>query len=351
VRLRLYRSGKTTSGTPRARSTIEAVVSVPEVPEMGRRDAHVLLPTDAVGSSTGTLAAPVPAEVGRAPGHRVGSWAGAAVVPCAAEPMPGETCVPGGAQWRGDPRLDLSAYPDLGGAEEQLVVLSPFYLDVTEVSVAAFRSSGLAVSLTPGGPSDNPHEKDTGIAHCTYTSQSSDTDSLAVNCVSWSLAQAYCESLGKRLPTEAELERAASALGRHPFVWGQDEPRCEDAVFDRGAPGKPCSELGLGVAPPGSGARDRLLLGDREVVDLVGNVAEWTADRYNDKWPACFAPALSYDPRCDALSSDGNEARIYRGGDYDTNGPLLRASVYSWVAFEDTAVSARIGIRCARDGG
>ncbi len=169
----------------------------------------------------------------------------------------------------GDPGLDTLDSNEYDGRLERLVVLSPFFVDRAEVSVAQFRASGLAVSLIPGGPSDNPHVPDASFPYCRYTDEPGEYESYAVNCVSWHLAQAYCESLGRTLPTEAQLEYLMSQFGRGPFVWGTDAPACEDAAFGRD-PGGPCSTLGVGPVEAGSGARDRLQLADAEVVDSHG---------------------------------------------------------------------------------
>lgn len=344
LRVRLYRSGGTASGEPRAASTIETVARLPALPSEGGIEQHVVLRTDDVGAPRGTLDEPVELARGAAPVGLVGSFWGAARASCAGAPPDGAVCVPGGAFWMGNPRLDLAANPEIDGALEHLVVLSPFWLDAEEVSVQRFRESELAISLVPGGPSDNPHEAGTGIASCTYTSGSGPNDALPVNCISWSLANAYCEKLGRRLPTEAELEYAGSALGRSAYVWGAEAPKCGDAVFD-------CSGAQSGPAAPGSGARDRLRVsaGEPEIVDLAGNVRELTIDFWNRQDEPCWSARVLHDPRCETPSPGDGLARSTRGGHFDDLPALLQASVRSWLANETQAVSALIGFRCAEN--
>jgi formylglycine-generating enzyme len=348
VRLRLYRSGGTASGEPRPASTIETVVVLPAIPDEGALERHVVLRTDDVARPRGSLEAPVQAEPGRAPAGLVGSWWGAASAGCVGEPGDGELCVPGGAFWMGNPRLDLGSSPELDGAAEHLIVLSPFWLDASELTVADFRASGLAI---PGlaGSSDNPHEAGGKIAHCTYTSAPGKNEQHPVNCVSWHLAAAYCESVGKRLPTEAELEYVSSALGHFPYVWGTDEPACGDAVFERGQATDACGKSGTGPLGTGSAARDRLAIGAGEAVDLAGNVREWTLDLWNREQEPCWAEPLLENPRCESPSPSDGSARSTRGADFDSPGVLLQASVRTWLANETYAVSALIGFRCARD--
>ncbi len=348
VRLRLFRSGGTSSGAPRPRSTIEHTVIIDSIPAQGRRNAHVVLWTDAVGTQSSAGALPGPA-----PSHLVGSWPQATPSACALNAAANEVCIPGGAQWLGDASMDLSGLPEHDGATERLVVFEPYFLDLHEVSVAEFRASGLASALGGGGgggASDNPKEKDTGISGCLYTSAPSETDALPVNCLSWSKAKQYCEALGKRLPTESEYERAASALGRSRFVWGTDLPQCEDAVFARDGFGDACTSAGLGPTAAGASARDRLLRDGRVITDLAGNVAEWMADRWNRDTEACWVPNPTIDPACDLVSERDGDARAYRGGHFGSPALLLHSSVRSFVVNENFAVDAHLGFRCARDG-
>jgi formylglycine-generating enzyme len=348
VRLRLYRSGGTASGDPRTASTIETVAVLPRIPDEGAIERQIVLRTDDVARPRGSLQAPIEAEPGRAPRGLVGSFWGARSAGCAGQAGSGELCVPGGAFWMGNPRLDLGAIPELDGAAEHLVVLSPFWLDAAELSVARFRASGLAIPALDG-TSDNPHEAGGKIPHCTYTSAASENDEHPVNCVSWHQAAAFCESAGKRLPTEAELEYVGSALGHFPYVWGTDPPACGDAVFERGQPSDACGQTGTGPMTAGSASRDRLALGSSDLVDLAGNVREWTLDLWNRDHEPCWTEPLLENPSCQSPSPSNGPARSTRGGDFDSPGVLLQASVRAWLANETHAVSALIGFRCARD--
>jgi formylglycine-generating enzyme required for sulfatase activity len=248
----------------------------------------------------------------------------------------------------GDPRLDFGAVFEHDGELERLVVLSPFYLDVAEASVPALRASGLAKSLTPGGPADDPHEAGSGIADCTFTSDPGPFEDRPVNCLTWTMARDFCASLGKTLPSEAQQEWVMSGLGAGRFVWGTDFPRCEDAVWGRTNAADACGVLGSGSTPSGVGWRDRLLLGDREVVDLNGNLIEWAADRWNRQDEPCWGVGLFLDPVCDATGSVDGVARSIRGGHWASPLTTLPAAVRARVINETQAVSAYVGVRCSR---
>lgn len=359
VRVRLFRSGGTASGTSRPASTLEAVVALPWARGDGVRELNLSLLVKDLAVPQGTLDSPAEPLEGPSQPGLVGSWPGAQRAPCSQEMLaslgPEEACVPGGAFWMGDPRIDFSGSPEHDGASERLVVLSPFIVDSREVSVADFRASGLAIHRLGSAASDNPHERGAGIARCTYTSQPSDADQQAVNCLSWIQAQAYCGSLGKELPTEAQLEYLMSGLGGHSYVWGGSPPVCEDAVYGRGL-GNDCSALGSDVEPAERGARDRLEIGDRVAYDLAGNVSEWAVDLFSpadsaEQAPAdppCWGAGIFYDPVCQRDADPEAARRSYRGGHFQSEAVGLRAAIRGFILNQRYAVAAQVGFRCAR---
>ena len=83
--------------------------------------------------------------------------------------------------------------------------------------------------------------------------------------VNWYEADAYCSSVGKRLPTESEWEKAARGTDERLFVWGSQ--------FLKGN-----SNFGKHINSIGSNTKDISTYG---VVDMNGNVSEWTATWYN----------------------------------------------------------------------
>ena len=104
--------------------------------------------------------------------------------------------------------------------EPRLVVLSPYLLSKSEITVAAFRASGLATSIDP--------EVDSNDNACTFTAKPGANEGLPTVCVSWQRARDYCTALGGDFPTAAQFQYAASGLVSNTFVWGDDLPSCGD---------------------------------------------------------------------------------------------------------------------------
>jgi iron(II)-dependent oxidoreductase len=128
--------------------------------------------------------------------------------------------------------------------------------------------------------------------------------------VNWYEAEAYCRWAGRRLPTEAEWEVAASTAtedGRkRRFPWGDSAPAPDRANLDGLALG--C--VGVAAHPAGDG-----VCGCRQ---MIGNVWEWTAD------PFLPYPGFVPDPYKEYSAPWFGDHRVLRGGCWATRGRLLR---------------------------
>lgn len=138
-----------------------------------------------------------------------------------------------------------------------------------------------------------------------------------MNCVDWEQAKAYCESVGKRLPTEKEWEYAARGTDGRVFGWGEGPPP-EGVCFNRKRRGT-CAVDDVPVDSP-FGLRG-----------MAGNVWEWTADGYNEDYSKKRSP----------------ERRVYRGASFlEEEKEDLRAT-YRNMRFPNTRFDY-LGFRCAR---
>jgi iron(II)-dependent oxidoreductase len=150
--------------------------------------------------------------------------------------------------------------------------------------------------------------------------------------VSWYEAEAYARFAGKRLPTEAEWEKAASWDGarKRRFAWGDAEP--SDDLCNFGA-------RRWGTTPAGHFPAGASFYG---CLDMNGNVWEWTSSPF-DAFPG-FEP-FPY-PEYSETWFDGDH-RVLKGGSWATSAPVLRTSFRNF--FRRPFRIAFAGLRLAED--
>lgn len=214
---------------------------------------------------------------------------------------------------------DLDCEPDEIPARN--VHLSAFRIDKTEVTVERYALCVKGGACTP--PAHGPG--------CNYGVAG--RDAHPINCVSESQARAFCESIGQRLPTEAEWERAARSDRSRRFPWGDQPPSCERAVMNDGRPGCGAGTTAAVCARPAGNSAEGLC-------DLAGNVWEYVNDAYLYEY---HRQTGREDPKVPAF----HEARGLRGGSYLEGDARIFRGSRRQEQTPDIPLAAR-GFRCAR---
>ena len=149
--------------------------------------------------------------------------------------------------------------------------------------------------------------------------------------VTWAEASEFCHAQGKRLPTEAEWEKAARGNSGNLFPWGKKPPASALAMFGQ----YHVHEIPI-VAPVDRGEEGRSPYG---LHHMAGNAAEWVEDWFGIDYYATMPDRNPHGPA-------NGRYKVVRGGSWKSAPALLRAATRSGASPDRRA--ATIGFRCAR---
>lgn len=239
------------------------------------------------------------------------------------------TCASGEVLVPATPTSGYVMSKDLKGAH-RVVLTHPFCMDANEATVRDF------TACVDAGACKEPWR---GDPYSTYPAKLDEP----VDLVSWPKAHAYCEWAGKRLPTEAEWEWAATGPEQYRYPWGNEpDPSCEYVDYTKfGAPkweaGGDIGCGGGGPSPVGTHPKGDRVWPGGAIHDLAGNVWEWVEDAY--------AP-LSNDDVSDPVVRRDAPVHVIRGGGWNRSYAAMVVT-YRGAAHYTYQVPA-LGFRCVR---
>jgi formylglycine-generating enzyme required for sulfatase activity len=200
------------------------------------------------------------------------------------------------------------------------VTLPAFWVDQTEVT------NGMYAGCVAAGECAAPRRKSSNLIDYYYGFEG--YVDYPVLFISWQDASDYCTWVGRRLPTEAEWEKAARGTDGRPYPWGSALPDASLTNFDHILD----DVTRVGNYPDGRSPYGAL--------DLAGNVLEWTADWYGEEY---YAASPDFDPQ----GPETGRHRVIRGGSWTGNINGVR-SAHRFIQDPNTP-AFDIGLRCVVD--
>ena len=193
-----------------------------------------------------------------------------------------------------------------------------FWIDKFEVTNALYKK------CEDAGKCSTPSDRKSYTRDSYYGN--SQFDNYPVIYISWNDANAFCTWVGRRLPTEAEWEKAARGTEKWTYSWGNtfDKNLLNSSEGGRG------DTTAVGSYPSGANPYGAL--------DMSGNVWEWVADWYDSYY-------YSISPRNNPRGPSSGGYRVLRGGSFYTNADSARAMSRSFILKPDNRLGY-VGFRC-----
>ena len=179
-----------------------------------------------------------------------------------------------------------------GDADEQpqhSVYLDAFWIDKYEVTNAQYKR------CVDAGRCSMPLSTKSETRELYYGNPQ--YENYPVVAVSWNDAKTFCESVGKRLPTEAEWEKAARGTDARVYPWGNQFDKTRANVGE----GSQGDTTAVGSYPTGASPYG--------IMDLAGNVWEWVQDWYDPNY-------YRTSPRNNPMGPSSGTYRTIRGGSW-----------------------------------
>ncbi len=226
------------------------------------------------------------------------------------------------------------------------VYLDNFFIDKYEVTAANYNKCVIA------GKCAKLRMKD---GKCNYDNQ--ERANHPANCIDWLQANAYCQWIGKRLPTEAEWEKAARGTRGGKYPWGSERVSCKYAIIANNE-----EEENLSIWPLRHYSKHQIFRGDgcgEDItwpvgsrpkgaspyggMDMVGNITEWVSDWYDSEYYKTANLGLPKNPK----GPDRGKYRVAKGCSWHNYAGSISAS-YRF-KYLPAYKAEDVGFRCAAD--
>jgi len=232
--------------------------------------------------------------------------------------------VPAGIFWMGCKPSDPDCTYNGNEKPYHPVNVQAFMIDKYEVIAGDFKKCVDALACSYPGTDKGCNYNKTGM------------ENHPINCVNWTQANMYCDWTKRRLPSEAEWEKAARGLDGGIFPWTGSTLSCDFAVMnDADAGGSGCGAGGtmvVGSRPDGGSPYG--------LMDMIGNVYEWVEDDWHDSYKGAPDGGGAW------LVDGGSDFGILRGGSWGIGvKSMMRTSSRFLQEFSNKTPD--FGFRCA----
>jgi formylglycine-generating enzyme required for sulfatase activity len=264
--------------------------------------------------------------------------------------------IPAGSFMMGSPRKEEKPRDDEN--PQHKVYLDSFYMDKYDVTTGAYAACVMVGKCTPPFTDEGKDKYETNkenelsAKHGLSTTESlaagvpanlredcnwgkADRGNYPVNCVNWYQAKAYCEWRGKRLPTEAEWEKAARGGTTTYWSFGDITALAETERYEW------CTQ-GIRLPKEHTHPVGQKLPNPYELYDMYGNVSQWVSDSYDERY---YSESPEKNPKGPATVDNPSQNRVSRGTPTTWN--CSDSDVAERLYFEGDTAGDVNGFRCA----